>query len=293
MLEKLRTYYRDALVEYEQVNERDEYEWFSTEHGELFGIKKEVLTLKEHALLATLFTPHEAFTTWMNKQQQTWYRFLIQGDERVFDQLPASTYTRFIYFYIQKGTVDTRDFTEAIQSLFPYDVTIISETEQQWTIIEQQEESVASTLHELIDTLCSDFYIQLRAYIGQKCPHSVALAHVFAAEKRYFRIGLKHNPAQRVYCIEDVFPLLFISGGEMTYATMFLQAFKQEHDMLRTMKTFFECNLNVSLAAKKLHMHRNSLQYRIDKFIEKTGIDMKQFKGALTVYLAILLHERH
>jgi DNA-binding PucR family transcriptional regulator len=38
-------------------------------------------------------------------------------------------------------------------------------------------------------------------------------------------------------------------------------------------------------------MHRNSLQYRIDKFIEKTGIDIKHFKGAVAVYLAILLQQ--
>ena len=103
MLEKLRAYYRDALVEYGQVNERHAYEWFSTEHGELFGIKKEMLTQKERALLATLFTPYEAVTTQMNKQQQAWYRFLIHGAEHAFEQLPPSTHTRFIYFYIQKA----------------------------------------------------------------------------------------------------------------------------------------------------------------------------------------------
>ncbi|KFZ42701.1 transcriptional regulator [Anoxybacillus flavithermus] len=293
MLEKLQAYYRDALVEYGQVNERDAYEWFSTEHGELFGIKKEMLTQKERALLATLFTPYEAVTTWMNKQQQAWYRFLIQNDKQAFEQLPSSTYTRFIYFYIQKGTVDSHDFMEAIQSLFPYDVTIISETEQCFIVIEQQEENVASTLSELIDTLCSDFYIQLRTYIGQKCPHTVELAHMFLAEKRYFQVAITHKPEQRVYCIEDVFPLLLINNEDITYAMTFLQPIKQDPDIVKTMKTFFECNLNVSLAAKKLHMHRNSLQYRIDKLIEKTGIDIKQFKGALTVYLAILLYERH
>ncbi|MBY6268509.1 helix-turn-helix domain-containing protein, partial [Parageobacillus thermoglucosidasius] len=56
-------------------------------------------------------------------------------------------------------------------------------------------------------------------------------------------------------------------------------------------KTFFQCDLNVSLAAKKLYMHRNSLQYRIDKFIEKTGMDIKHFQGAVAVYLAMLIQE--
>ncbi|MED0657690.1 helix-turn-helix domain-containing protein [Anoxybacillus ayderensis] len=293
MLEKLRAYYREALIEHGHVSKQEEYEWFATDHGELFGIKKEALTVKERELLATLFTSHQPMPAWMSEQQRAWHRFLIQNDKQAFEQLPCSAHTRFIYFYIQKGTVDAHDFIEAIQSLFPYDVTMISETEQHFIVIEQQEESVASTLPELIDTLCSDFYIQLRAYIGQKCPHVVELVHIFAAEKRYFQIGIKHKPEQRVYCIEDVLPLLLINNEDITYATTFLQAIKQDADMMKTMKTFFECNLNVSLAAKKLHMHRNSLQYRIDKLIEKTGIDIKQFKGALTVYLAILLYERH
>ncbi len=96
------------------------------------------------------------------------------------------TYT-FHLFLHTKGTVDAHDFMEAIQSLFPYDVTMISETEQHFIVIEQQGESVASTLPELIDTLCSDFYIQLRAYIGQKCPHAVELVHIFAAENGIFK----------------------------------------------------------------------------------------------------------
>jgi DNA-binding PucR family transcriptional regulator len=36
--------------------------------------------------------------------------------------------------------------------------------------------------------------------------------------------------------------------------------------------------LNASLTAKRLFIHRNSLQYRIDKFIERTGIDIRQLK---------------
>ncbi|MER2142109.1 MAG: helix-turn-helix domain-containing protein, partial [Priestia megaterium] len=47
-------------------------------------------------------------------------------------------------------------------------------------------------------------------------------------------------------------------------------------------------NLNVSLAAKKLYMHRNSLQYRIEKFIDRTHLDIKHFTGAVSAYLAIL-----
>ncbi|MCY8607352.1 helix-turn-helix domain-containing protein, partial [Bacillus sonorensis] len=50
---------------------------------------------------------------------------------------------------------------------------------------------------------------------------------------------------------------------------------------------YMQCNLNASLTAKRLFIHRNSLQYRIDRFIEKTGIDIRQFEEAAAVYFII------
>ncbi|MXV42460.1 PucR family transcriptional regulator, partial [Bacillus subtilis] len=38
-------------------------------------------------------------------------------------------------------------------------------------------------------------------------------------------------------------------------------------------------------------LHRNSLQYRIDKFIERSGIDIKSYKGALLAYFICLQNE--
>jgi DNA-binding PucR family transcriptional regulator len=94
--------------------------------------------------------------------------------------------------------------------------------------------------------------------------------------------------------IEDVFPLLLIKSGinnkELQHAIHFIDSIKEDAELFHTIKTFFECNLNVSLAAKKLYIHRNSLQYRIEKFNERTGIDIKHFKGAVTTYLAMLAY---
>ncbi|MCD8511165.1 MAG: helix-turn-helix domain-containing protein [Bacillus sp. (in: Bacteria)] len=57
-----------------------------------------------------------------------------------------------------------------------------------------------------------------------------------------------------------------------------------DRTLLDSVKVYLECNLNTSLAAKKLYMHRNTLQYRVDKFIEKTSIDIKRFPNAVAVY---------
>jgi len=63
----------------------------------------------------------------------------------------------------------------------------------------------------------------------------------------------------------------------------------QAQEMLQTIQVFLQCNLNASLTAKKLYIHRNSLQYRLDKFIENTGIDIRSFTNAAFVSLAMLL----
>lgn len=67
--------------------------------------------------------------------------------------------------------------------------------------------------------------------------------------------------------------------------------FENEPELRKTIKLFIENNSNVTLTAKKLHLHRNSLQYRIDKFIERSGIDIKTYTGALLAYFICLQSE--
>lgn len=56
-------------------------------------------------------------------------------------------------------------------------------------------------------------------------------------------------------------------------------------DVIHTAREFIENNMNSSLSAKKLYMHRNTLNYRIDNFIDATHINVKTFKGANAIYM--------
>lgn len=55
-------------------------------------------------------------------------------------------------------------------------------------------------------------------------------------------------------------------------------------DMIDTTLALAEHNMNVSIASKHLYLHRNTMHYRIDKIIEKTGINIKQFDGLAIFY---------
>lgn len=56
-------------------------------------------------------------------------------------------------------------------------------------------------------------------------------------------------------------------------------------ETIETILGFIDQNMNASKTAKALYMHRNTLNYRLDNFINRTEIDVRSFKGALAIYL--------
>lgn len=57
------------------------------------------------------------------------------------------------------------------------------------------------------------------------------------------------------------------------------------HDVIDTALGFIDADLNASKAAKELYMHRNTLAYRLDRFTDKSDIDIRSFCGAEAVHL--------
>ena len=62
-----------------------------------------------------------------------------------------------------------------------------------------------------------------------------------------------------------------------------------DHEILSTIDTFFENNLNVSETARQLFVHRNTLVYRIEKLQKSTGLDIRTFEDAMTLKIALMV----
>ncbi len=58
-------------------------------------------------------------------------------------------------------------------------------------------------------------------------------------------------------------------------------------NLIETLEVYFECNGNVSTAAKKLFLHRNSLIYRIDKIKEILNSDLKDSTELLALQVGL------
>lgn len=64
-------------------------------------------------------------------------------------------------------------------------------------------------------------------------------------------------------------------------------------EMMETIETFFQNNLNLSVTARQLFIHRNTLIYRLDKIKKETGLDIRRFQDAVAFRILLSLPKKN
>ena len=296
MINQLRKIYPSLLVyseEQEQLNRT--YKWFVTDANEIIGIQEEELTAKDIAVLATFLAPYNTNLPIPTEEEQKWRKVIDSPELAMNHALKLTGPYRFVYFSMKKNEIEPIVFKDAIHELFGKQVPVLWENGHEGIIIEGQDLSEESiSFEQIIDLLMSDLYVKINFFVG---PYKEGFEGVAAdyqavidAAKRVFTYSNK-----TVITYIDAVPYLFISQTEQEFRSdiskTILQDYIDDEETMKMIETFVQCNLNISETSKVLHMHRNSLQYRLDRFYEKTGIDIRQFHQAMTVYLALLARQ--
>ncbi|WP_345034415.1 PucR family transcriptional regulator [Kutzneria kofuensis] len=68
-------------------------------------------------------------------------------------------------------------------------------------------------------------------------------------------------------------------------------AYDREHhsELLESLRVFLDCSGSWSQAAARLHLHVNTLRYRIGRVEELTGRDLSRFSDRVDLFLALEL----
>jgi DNA-binding PucR family transcriptional regulator len=59
--------------------------------------------------------------------------------------------------------------------------------------------------------------------------------------------------------------------------------------LIATLLRYVACDLNATAAAKHLHMHVNTVYYRLERVSERSGCDLRRFTELQELVLAIHL----
>ncbi|ARV92157.1 TPA: helix-turn-helix domain-containing protein [Bacillus cereus] len=282
MIQQLKAYFGEDIKINETVLSAD-YSWFLVE-GNKVGIRKIRLHQKEHQLLSSILTPIHTDTFYKTELEKSWHEALYKNKNI------SILSVRFLHFFTTQSIAEREEFQDALQSMFSFTTTLIWETSQAGVLI-LEENITESVLQTALDTLETDFFISLSFFVGRRYTQTAGFTYLYQWERNLFSI-LSPYLSKKITYIEQLLPYQLVISlpieERKKYTNQLLTHISNDKELINSVKVFFQCNLNVSLAAKQLYLHRNTLQYRIDKFIEKTGINIKTFEGAVAVYMAFL-----
>lgn len=264
------------------------YIWFKTEEDEVFGIKKTICP-QQLTLLTQLFEPFQPTETQttLNTAQQKWHDFLFnQSSDLPFEQQTA---IRFYYITSPQPINRLNFIEEAFTGIFEHTTFLMLNANEAMIIEEQAQPESPKLFIDALQSLTEDMLLPFQSTIGQIHQTDLQLQKQFNAEYQFFQ-KLSIDSTQMVTTFHEAFISTCTTANlEPALLSKPLRDVLQQTETAQMITIFCQCNLNVSLAAKKLFVHRNSLQYRIERLFQLTGIDIRDFSQAMFLILAMQL----
>jgi hypothetical protein len=298
MLKKLQTLFPASITAQTPPDtEAGDYYWLKDEAEPALwlGISKDDITAEQLAVLRTLFNIVDSETpSHVGESSKKWRDFL--SGKKDAPLLPENG-VRIIQYHLKGSDGVQRELEEALMEFFHEALAFIPFDQHYGIIIEEGADTgyQEDDFHSIAATLENDFFIKTTFYIGKVRQEPETIRSSFQLEQELFFKAQALLFTDRVFTFEKVFPSLVAAQLPKEAGTLLKQdmvgIFQEDRELLETMKIFLEHNSNMSMAAKKLYIHRNTLQYRLEKFTEKTGISLKSFNSAVTVYVACLMAE--
>jgi sugar diacid utilization regulator len=214
--------------------------------------------------------------------------------------------------YADSNHMNYKELKKLLESFFEADLIIIPLLEKEWLILGSDSLLTASkgedkeSIEEALTSICSGLYEMLaNEWIGE-CQLSIhyplalpakSLLHAIVDMRETMRLGKTFYPGADIYLpwqmrLETLLNLLS-ETEQLRFVGQVLKRSEQlpDTEMYLTLEQFFNDDCNVSETAKTLYIHRNTLLYRLDKFKQETGLDVRNFSDAVLVKVALLLYK--
>lgn len=141
--------------------------------------------------------------------------------------------------------------------------------------------------------------LKLRIALGNYFSGDGSIARSYRTACTTLQIGKLYYPEQRSYNYQDLMlPVLLDSlrgswqTSELVRPMQRLKVMDSNGLLRRTLMAWFKHNVQPIATAKALYIHRNTLEYRLNRIAELTGLDIKEsFDDRLLLYIALQLDE--
>ena len=129
--------------------------------------------------------------------------------------------------------------------------------------------------------------------IGRYYPGIDGLPRSYQDARAALTLGGHSLGPNRVHCLDALGIAAFVGVADartkIDLATHLLSPLDHEDELLQTLQVFFEQDCCISATANSLGIHRNTLNYRLEKVASLTGLDPHRFDDAVQIRLALVL----
>jgi sugar diacid utilization regulator len=297
MKHKLLSYYQHSIQQTlpPSPSQLDDYYWFKLNiHDGWFGILKREIDNSQLDLLKTLFDFFQPDEN-QKKEELAWSQFLyFHGETPSMKEMEV---IRMIQFQINGNELERSLIESAFNGFISPTSLLIWNGQKEGVVIEKDKQYLEDEeFASLAQALQTDFYFTTTFYIGKEVQVNHDIPTIFSQERSLFLKGISLMPAHRILSLDTILPNLLINRLQEEELELFKQwffIFEEDKELLLTIKTFIENNGHSTNAAKQLFIHRNTLQYRLDKFTEKTGFHLNDYNSFFIAYLACLFFSTH
>jgi carbohydrate diacid regulator len=150
---------------------------------------------------------------------------------------------------------------------------------------------VAAT--QLLQTLRTEVNGRLFLGVGRYHPGLRGLARSYQDARTALAIGHKLSRDHGIFCLDQLgLAALIGTSDEQTrfdLARHLLGPLENESELLQTLAVFFEENCSVITASNSLAIHRNTLNYRLEKVRALIGLDARHFEDVSLIRYALII----
>lgn len=149
-------------------------------------------------------------------------------------------------------------------------------------------------VQQLLERMGEKTKLNVRIALGHYFPGENGINLSFHTAKTSLEIGKSRFPKKNFYNYQDlILPVLldqFKEGWqkeELERPLKKLKLMDSNGVLLKTLLTWFEKNMQTVATAKALYVHRNTLEYRLNKISDLTGLDLNNTDARFLLYMAI------
>ncbi|MBM7837951.1 DNA-binding PucR family transcriptional regulator [Alkalihalobacillus xiaoxiensis] len=262
-----------------------EHRWVLQHNQSMLYLNRSKLTEREQLLLSLFLSESASVPPPQTLIEKQWHAFLY-GEGTIPDEHTLFT---AVHFHLEQSLDDVLSFREAVLASFPTQTTIIWKTPVNGMFLFKMEDEFLD-LQAIVELIEADFYTGVQLFLGVPTK-GLRLKEALTFEGELFLRRLNQRAGQTVFNASEA-GLAELTAGipielfKKMQSHFFPNDILNDRELIKTIQVFLKNNMNMSQTAKELHLHRNSLQYRLDKFSTQTGIDVRVFyQSALTALL--------